>query len=239
MTEEKVDVGGVRLWTTRHGVGTPILLCSGGPGCCDYLEPIAQMIDDLAQVYRWEQRGCGRSEVTGPYDQATCLADIEALRKHFGYEQWIVGGHSWGANLSLVYALEYPERVQGLIYLSGTGITQEWKPEYRRARAERGEYQPQFDYPYNPEVNRVGNRSRTEYLQNPELSSRLQMLNIPALIVHGDRDIRPSWPAAQVAELLPNADFHLMEGAEHWLWIDQAEALCEHLRTFLHEHHFC
>lgn len=51
MTEEYVDVGGVRLWTVREGAGVPIILCSGGPGCCDYLELVATMIDDLVQVY--------------------------------------------------------------------------------------------------------------------------------------------------------------------------------------------
>src|SRR5579862_7403824 len=127
MGVEWASIDGVRLWTIRQGAGIPVMLCNGGPGCCDYLEPVAETIADLVCVHRWEQRGCGRSDATGPYDQATCIADLEALRAHFGYERWIIGGHSWGANLSVAYACEHPERVLGLLYLSGTGITEDWK----------------------------------------------------------------------------------------------------------------
>ena len=49
MTETFIKVGGLRLWTIVQGRGIPVLLCSG-PGCCDYLSPIAGMLDDLCQV---------------------------------------------------------------------------------------------------------------------------------------------------------------------------------------------
>ena len=37
------------------------------------------------------------------------------LRKHFGVETWHVFGGSWGSTLALIYAQNYPERVQSLI----------------------------------------------------------------------------------------------------------------------------
>jgi proline iminopeptidase len=60
VTEAFVDNDGVRLWTVSQGVGHPVMPCNGGAGCCDYLEPVAAMIDDLAKVIRFEQRGCGK-----------------------------------------------------------------------------------------------------------------------------------------------------------------------------------
>ena len=39
MTEQFVDSGGAKLWTISAGNGVPIVLCNGGPGCCDYLAP--------------------------------------------------------------------------------------------------------------------------------------------------------------------------------------------------------
>ena len=235
MTEEYVDVGGVRLWTVREGAGVPIILCSGGPGCCDYLESVATMIDDLVQVYPWEQRGCGRSDKTGSYDQATCIADLEALRRHFGHERWIVGGHSWGANLALAYACDYPQRVLGLIYLSGTGITEDWIPEYRLAREQRQEQLPDFAYPHNQEVNTEGNRSRTEYLQSPSLPDRARSLDIPVLMVQGEYDLRPNWPAQELAALLPQAHLEIIPQAEHCLWLTHPDLLRSSLRTFVQQ----
>ena len=49
-TENYVTSGTARLWTTESGQGTPLLMFNGGPGCDDYLEPVANMIDDLCRV---------------------------------------------------------------------------------------------------------------------------------------------------------------------------------------------
>src|SRR5262245_2104985 len=144
-SEAIVETGSARLWTARTGCGAPpVLLCNGGPGCCDYLAPIAAMIDDLQEVIRWESRGCGRSSPQGPFDLSTCISDLEDLRVALAIERWIVGGHSWGANLALAYALRHPQRCTGLIYLSGTGLSEEWKSAYRIARAARPERLPDF-----------------------------------------------------------------------------------------------
>ncbi len=233
MMEEFVDVYDVRLWTTRTGVGLPIVLCNGGPGCGDYLEPVAAVMEDLAHVHRWEQRGCGRSGKTGPYDQATAIADLEELRRHFGYERWVVGGHSWGANLALAYACEHPERVLGMISLSGTGITEAWTAEYRRTREERQELLPDFAYPHNKEVNTEGNRSRTEYLRDPDLPDKVHGLDVPVLMVQGECDLRPCWPARQLAALLPQAHLEIIPNAEHYLWLTHPTELRSHLRAFV------
>ena len=129
-----VTANGVRLWTAVQGQGLPVVLCHGGPGGYDYLAPIADMIDDAFLVLRYDQRGSGRSEVVPPYTVATFLDDLEALRGHFGFDQWIVGGHSWGAGLALAYAGEYPQRTRAIVYLSGTGIDPRWHEEYHANR---------------------------------------------------------------------------------------------------------
>jgi proline iminopeptidase len=234
MQEQMVSLGEVRLWTIEQGEGLPVMLCNGGPGCCDYLGPVAEMIDDLVQVHRWEQRGCGRSEAVPPYDHATCLQDLESLRRHFGFERWIIGGHSWGANLALDYAVTYPERVLALIYLAGTGIKEDWKPEFKRAQQERSEPLPDFAYPANMEVNEEGSRSRLEFLHNADLVERVRALDVPALLIQGERDLRPNWSSEQLAHLLPKACYHVIQDAEHCLWLTHPQQLRELLRIFLH-----
>ena len=133
-SERHVTANGVSQWTATQGTGPPVVLCHGGPGIYDYLEPVAAMIDDLATVHRYDQRGCGRSEDSPPYDIATFVADLDALRAHWGYRSWAVIGHSWGATLALMYAIRHPKRVSRLVYLSGTGIDPAWHGEYRRNR---------------------------------------------------------------------------------------------------------
>ncbi|MEE3921573.1 alpha/beta fold hydrolase [Micromonospora sp. BRA006-A] len=62
------------------------------------------------------------------------VADLDAVREHLAGPRTAVLGHSWGAYLALRYAIEHPERVSHLIYVSGTGIDPErsWHPHYER-----------------------------------------------------------------------------------------------------------
>jgi proline iminopeptidase len=122
---------GVLLWTATGGSGSiPVVLCHGGAGLWDYLEPVAAMLAPIARFHRWEQRGCGRSDRVGPYSIDRYAADIDVLRRYFDQERWLVVGHSWGAGLALRYALAHPERTLGVLYVSGTGFGQAWRAAY-------------------------------------------------------------------------------------------------------------
>lgn len=125
---------GVRLWAVRGGEGHSVVFCHGGPGLWDTLGEVAGLLAGVATVHRWDQRGCGRSQRCGPYSVARSLANLDAVRRHFGLERMALLGHSWGAQLALRYALDHPERVSGLVYVSGTGLDRDadWHGEYAR-----------------------------------------------------------------------------------------------------------
>lgn len=145
--EQVLQINSVRLWTAVQGEGIPMVLCHGGPGGYDYLGPVADTVSDVCQVVRYDQRGSGRSQPAGPYDVSTFVNDLEGLRKHFNFECWIVGGHSWGAGLALAYAVRFPARTIAVLHIAGTGIDPRWHDEYRENRlnalseSEREEYQ--------------------------------------------------------------------------------------------------
>ncbi|MFJ8348312.1 alpha/beta fold hydrolase [Streptomyces sp. NPDC094153] len=127
---------GVRLWAERSGPdGTPLVLCHGGPGLWDMFGEPAGLLADVTPVVRWDQRGCGRSQrCAGPWTSERFVADLDAVRRHFGLDRMALLGHSWGAQLALSYALAHPERVSALVYVAGTGIgpDEDWHPAYRR-----------------------------------------------------------------------------------------------------------
>ncbi|MDX3851570.1 alpha/beta hydrolase [Streptomyces sp. AK02-01A] len=140
---------GVRLWAARaaDGPDEPVVLCHGGPGLWDTLEEVAALLGDRP-VFRWDQRGCGRSQRSGPYSTGRSVADLDAVRRHFGLDRMALLGHSWGAQLALSYALAGPGRVSALIYVSGTGIDDEsaWHPPYREALRRRlGEHRRRWE----------------------------------------------------------------------------------------------
>jgi proline iminopeptidase len=136
---------GCRLWTAETGSGGALICCHGGPGLWDMFGSLAGALGgsasgsprEGARVIRWDQRGCGRSERRGPYSVARSVADVDAVRGRLGLEQAAVLGHSWGASLALRYALDHPERVSALIYVSGTGLGCAWHEPFQRAAAAR------------------------------------------------------------------------------------------------------
>jgi len=226
--------GDSALWTVRTGQGQPVVLCSGGPGCCDYLEPVAALIDD-AEVIRFDPRGCGRSSKADVYSVASCVEDLEIVRRHYGIERWVVAGHSWGADLALIYGLTYPERTRGIVCLAGGRLNndREWHAAYTHGRDAGLEPELDFEYPPAMEVNAQVNRSTKLYIQRPTLWREVAQLQIPALFVYGDKDIRPSWPVEQVARLLPHARFELLAGANHYLWHSHSDHLRRSIGSFL------
>jgi pimeloyl-ACP methyl ester carboxylesterase len=70
-------------------------------------------------------------------------------------------------------------------------------------------------------------------IQHPNLLLAISKLRVPALFVYGERDIRPSWPIEQVAQLLPFARFELIKGAEHVIWFSHQNELRRLLREFV------
>ena len=232
-----IKYNGGSLWTCESGQfnARPVLLCNGGPGCCDYLKPVADLIDDKCRVIRFELRGCGCSTEDGLYDLATAIGDIERLRLHYGIDHWIIGGHSWGANLAFVYAMTHPERVRALLYIAGNGIQNDrnWNEEYHRNLDERGERLPDMDYPFNTAVNMAGNRTLREFGRAPDFYLRVSRMDMPALFVMAENDIRPSWPAEQLASLMLGAKIVRVKDASHFIWLDNPKELQKVLSEFI------
>lgn len=118
-----VEVDGVRLHYIDRGSGTPVVLLHGnGVTVQDYE---ASGLLDLAaaghRVIAFDRPGFGysdrpRTTLWTPQAQAVLLA---AALEQIGIERAVVVGHSWGAMVALAMALNRPDRVGGLVLLSG------------------------------------------------------------------------------------------------------------------------
>lgn len=119
----------VHIWGTS---GDVVLLLHGGPGCPDYLEPVARCLSNRFRAVTYDQRGVGASPAVGGFELADYVADVEAIRCHVGVEAMHVFGHSWGGLLAQLYANEHPERVTSLVLAnSAAGVGEQWKQTER------------------------------------------------------------------------------------------------------------
>jgi len=225
--EHFINTGKARLWTTVSGQGVPLLLFNGGPGCDDYLEPVAAMLAPACRVIRFEPRGCGRSDWDGHYDLETLLEDVETIRKAYQVEHWIAAGHSAGPNFALAYALRHPARTIGLIGIAGGKIVndRDWSRLYHEALETTGEDLGGARFSAHPDVNPQGNASWRAYIKRPSLLRELAGLSVPCVFINAGRDIRPNWPTQQLAGLIPKGKYIEIPGAAHYIWLTHANEL--------------
>ena len=116
--KQRIDVGGCSLYCEVEGEGTPMVLLNGGPGGTHhYFHPDFSRAKKFARVIYYDQRGCGQSdrEPGDGYSIDQAVDDLDALRRALKIDRWVVLGHSYGGVLAQCYAVEYPERVAGLI----------------------------------------------------------------------------------------------------------------------------
>lgn len=231
--ERMLDNAGTRIWTTFTGKGIPIILCNGGPGCDDYLGPVAEMIDDICQVVQFEPRGCGRSDRDKHYDIQTTVDDIEFIRHAYGFERIIIAGHSAGVDSALAYAMKYPSSVVGIIGISGGRVVndREWSRIYHENLEKKGEDLGGKLFDADPDVNKIGNASWREFIQKPTLLRQLSQIKIPAVFINAEADIRPNWPTMQIASLLPCGHYVEIVGAGHNSWLSHPDELRRELRS--------
>lgn len=112
------------------------MLLHGGPGVPDYLGPVAAMLEDLTVVHRYDQRGVGGSPWTGHHTLERHLQDLDDLLDGWGEHQVTLVGHSFGCELAVRYCLRRPNRVTGLVLISGPFV-EPWRDADRRTRHQR------------------------------------------------------------------------------------------------------
>lgn len=254
-----VEVANTRLQTTRHSsYGPAIVFLHGGPGMWDYLAPVAKLFADSHTTLTYHQRGCGLSPGEPPYDVATAVADLDAVRDAWGVDRWTVFGHSWGASLGLAYAVAHPARTRGLVYVSGTGVDPAWHDEYRANR--RARLGPEDDkeaanladptklprlltwlhadgFAINHAANHLLGQDANRVIESEQFREQVRQLDTPTLILHGAVDPRPARFAAQLADLIPGAELAILPNVGHYPRFEDPDAFEKAVRPFLQRVH--
>ena len=106
---------------TGNPNGIPLIFLHGGPGGGIGHKYRKFFDTSRLHIIAFDQRGCGNSTPFGSLENNTTwdlVKDIEKLRQYLNIDKWIVTGGSWGSTLSLVYAINHPDKVLGL-HISG------------------------------------------------------------------------------------------------------------------------
>lgn len=219
MESRLIQVRDATLHVAVTGQGPDIVVLTGGPGCVQYLER-----DEISppghRAWYPEPRGVGRSG-GGPHTMQEAIADLEGIRAAVGVDTWIVVGHSWGCELGVRYAVEHPRSVAAVVGVAGTGPQRDrdWSAAYEAGK----DAEPVVDIDWVPAVHAALRDSFTDWIHGPRLWRGLADCDVPMHLIAAGDDIRPSWPLAQLAALVPYGKFSTVPGVPHDFWFTHPE----------------
>ncbi|WP_258240922.1 alpha/beta fold hydrolase [Pseudidiomarina homiensis] len=195
-----------------------------------------------------------------PSAQATRL---ERLLDAFEINSATVIGNSMGGLIAANFALQYPERTDGIVVIDPAGVT---APVPSRAEKLFQQGQSPFEIddwedfqefyamtmaepPYIPEfvLRSMAKRyqeHKAEYIQIAEdfrnldqLDGRLNEITVPSLIIWGSADQLLDVSSAAVwYKGIPNAELEIFEGVGHMPMVERPAQTAERVVTFVNKH---
>jgi pimeloyl-ACP methyl ester carboxylesterase len=240
---------GAALYYEVHGEG-PALLLTHGFMCTSAIW--AAQIDALSRHLKliiWDIRGHGRtitSDDPGQYSEEAAVSDMAALVDEVGARNAIVGGHSLGGYLSLMFHLNWPERVRALL-LIGTGpgfrndeARAQWNARAVR-KAERLENEGLRDGEAADYVHRMGAKglalaARGIVTQRDgRVIEHLPHVHVPCLVVLGENDTSFLAAADAMSQKVTGARKAVIADAGHNVNSDQPKLFNDAVLEFLRE----
>jgi pimeloyl-ACP methyl ester carboxylesterase len=219
-----VQLGDVKTWYDEHGSGPPLVLMHGGLVDARFFEPNIGPLAERFHVYTPERRGHGHTpDVPGPITYQIMADDTIAFLEAVVGEPADLVGHSDGAFVAMLVAMQRPELVKRLVLISG-GFNKrgeampdmEWNvdaiadflaPAY-------GEVSPDGIDHFKVVATKIGEMAAKE----PDLeASELAKVTARTLLVFSDDDLVTLAHSVEMYDALPNAELAVVPGTSHFL----------------------
>lgn len=204
-----IDVGGATLEVGFAGGGEPVI-CQSHPfgATAPDFDPVNGWESGMGRLVAINARGVGRSSGREPRDYTfrQHVADLEVVRRHLDVDRWVFWGGSGGGCIALLYALLYPQALDGVIveYMGASGP--------RIADDERS-----LVNPAHPEYQR-------DLAVISECPRRLSEIHVPMLVVAGRQDpLVPVEHCETLQAAVANAELTVFEESGHGIEVGSAD----------------
>ncbi|MFT4872957.1 alpha/beta fold hydrolase [Congregibacter sp.] len=239
---------GLRIAYAKMGSGPYNIMVA--PGIISHLNITANMpsirdtfnaVGEFGNVVTFDKRGQGLSDpCVDPPDVVQRVHDIEAVLDAAGLDKVVLFGISEGGPMSVKFAHEHPERVQGLVLLGSTacwlqgancpgGIEESmldrlaavWGTGVLRRVFFPSISQAQMsDEVYKAFERLIATRSSVrqivEYIKRTDVRDLLPQISCPTLVIHFSGDLAvPVRMGRAMADAIPNAEFVELPGIDH------------------------
>jgi pimeloyl-ACP methyl ester carboxylesterase len=235
-----VQLGEVKTWYDEHGSGDPLVLMHGGLVDARWFEPNLAALAERFHVYTPERRGHGHTpDVSGPITYQLMADDTIAFLESVVGEPADLVGHSNGAFVALLVAMQRPELVHRLVMIS-SGFSKhgeaapdaEWDVDViaQFLGPAYGEVSPDGEEHFKVVATKIGEMSAREpYLEPSELARVTQR----TLVMFSDDDLDTLPHAVEMYDALPNAELAVVPGTSHFLTQEKPHLVNALLLDFL------
>ena len=246
-----VSLGDHSINVLSQGQGEGHFTCLHGlVDTLDIWKRLLPSLESRGRVTHIDQRGHGESDSPeGPYSRADLAADVNGVLKAEGIDKTILVGHSMGGIVAMATALEYPERIAGLVLIGTTSECREKVAGWYERIALSGENDG------NEGLVRAiyGEKSRNTIAGNAQgiahvtrmlkslfsdpLTPKLVNIQCPALLAVGEKDLMGAKASHIVHDAMPAGRARLLQIPEkgHWLQIEAVDEVVAALDSWLTE----
>jgi len=252
-----------RIYWDEQGSGEPLLLIMGLGYPAVMWHRTRPTLAAEFRTIALDNRGVGKSDVpAGPYPIPLMASDAAAVLYAAGVERAHVYGVSMGGMIAQEFALQYPGRVRSLVL----GCTSPGGPHAVKPEREVVDFlttpQPGAEDALEASVPFIYDSHTPRALIDEDIAlrkqwlpkaaayfaqlqgvvaweaySRLDQINVPTLVIHGESDrLIPCANAKLIADRIRGAELRLIPNAGHIFATDQNELTVNTVLEFLKKH---
>jgi len=257
-----VSVNGIRIYYQLHGPeDAQVLVLSNGvlmsTASWGYQTPV---LSRRHRLLLYDCRGQWQSDhPPGPYSMELHADDLAGLLQALDIQRAHIGGISYGAEISLVFALKYPKMTRSLIVSSAVsqvdpllrGIIGMW---IGAARRKDPDLFYQVTYPFNFSQRWIAanaqllEQARERYATldyeavvhlcqaflELDITADLRRINTPTLVMVGEEDLlKPRRYADIIARQIPHAEYVVIPSSGHAVCWEQPDVFNSLVLGFL------
>ena len=256
-------VGGTRLrYEFPEGTGPVVVFLNGIAMTIGHWKPVIQAMGGGFRSLCHDFRGQTLSDKpSGPYSLALHAADLAALMDSLDIEKAHMVGTSYGSEVGMAFAADYPGRCSSLTIIDGVSeldpVLEAAVDSWRASAAldPRLFYKTLLPWTYSSAylaANKAALKAREEAMTTfhrawfdgfialcdaflaIDLTPRLKDIDCPTLVLVGDRDILKHRRFAEIiADGIAGASLGVIEGAGHASVIEMPVRLAVEISTFI------
>lgn len=245
----------------RFGDGETLVLLHGYAGGLGYWLPLVMGLKHGFDVIAVDLPGfAGSADIPAPDSIAGYATSVVELMDELGVDKASLLGFSMGGMIAQQAALDYPERLRTLILYGSSAIGdlphrfEPWEAAIERIEREGVEATTETtsatwfvegsSHPYYPMCREAGRGANKEScikvmraMQSWSSTERLSELDLPTLIVVGDKD-RSTKPSDSIVlwENIPSSVFCVLPGCAHGAHVEKPDLFNKVIYDFLVEH---